>query len=126
MSRDRELLIRALAHIDSIKFFEEILDHLSCIENSENYTRSENVHMDLIGELHPNGIFNGPLPTHLPFPIKLYAKPYPLKPMTDFREYFEEMHSQLEEDYGDNVHIFEAGFKQGARWVQLDHGPWRK
>jgi hypothetical protein len=82
--------------------------------------------IEVIGQLHPNGLFEGPMPMHLPFPIKLYAKPYPRKPMTDFREYFEEMHSQLQEDYGDNASIFEAGFKEGARWVQLDHGPFKR
>ena len=53
------------------------------------------------------------------------TKTAPKKAMTDFREYFEEMHSQLQEDYGNNVHIFEEGFKQGARWVQMDHSPFK-
>lgn len=30
--------------------------------------------MEFIGQLHPNGLLDGDMPMHLPFPIKLYAR----------------------------------------------------
>ena len=69
---------------------------------------------EFLGYLHPNGVFDGPMPMHLVFPIALYAHP-PTKtaPMTD-----EEIESAC--PYDDEN--FKEGFFEGIRFAEWHHG----
>lgn len=78
MTTATELLRRALEELEihgevsTWDLIKEIRDFLDAEQSNDPET--DFGMMEFIGQLHPNGLLDGDMPMHLPFPIKLYAR----------------------------------------------------
>ena len=89
------------------------------VQEIEEYLCAPYSKDDLLGYLHPNGVFDGPMPMLLVFPIALYAHP-PIKTAPMPIEKRAKSYIELEGALGNEAHLM--SFLSGICEAERFHG----